>query len=433
VLVAGRMSGSRVRLLYLQPAPLFGGAERQAAEQASYLPEFGVDVTVMAGPGQAIIEWLEAGHAGKIVRSENFPGGGPPRKGLRRVTLPYHFIELGLRARAQIKELVAEAPCDVILASLPFAWITGSVVARELGVPIAWRAGGYYLNAAQIAGMWGLTHFLRPDLLICNAKSVADTFHPLIPAPLEILPNGVDMGVFNPHAGRRARFRPPNAQVVIGFAGRLATAKRPEDVLALAARLRESTPEARVLIAGEGTRRPDYEALARELGADNVGFLGYVADMPSFYAACDIIVLPSRSEGSSNMLLEAMACGKPVVASDIPPLREQLDQEHTGLTYPLGDVEELARLVRQLIAEPNLRRELSERGLRAASRASARVSAEKLALILKRLVAEADAKRSPAPIPLQAALATAPTAPRQVAGAGTLAPRIHAASRRGTD
>jgi glycosyltransferase involved in cell wall biosynthesis len=390
------MTGSRIRLLYLQPAPLFGGAERQAAEQASYLPEFGVDVTVMAGPGQAIIDWLEAGHAGKIIHSENFPGGGRPRKGLRRVTLPYHFIELGLRARSQIKELLAESPFDVILASLPFAWITGSIVAREAGIPIVWRAGGYYINPVQVAGMWSLTHFLRPDLLICNANAVADTFHPLIPAPLEILPNGVDVNVFNPNAGSPGRYRPPEARFVVGFAGRLATSKRPEDVIALAARLRETEPDTRVLIAGEGTRRPEYEALAQKVGADNVRFLGYVGDMPSFYAACDIIVLPSRSEGSSNMLLEAMACGKPVVASDIPPMREQLDHDHTGLTYPLGDIDELSRLVSELRADTGLCRELAARGLAAAARSSARSSAKRLAQILSRLVVEARAKRSPA-------------------------------------
>lgn len=397
------MSGSRIQLLYLQPAPLFGGAERQAAEQASYLPEFGIDVTVMAGPGQAIIDWLEAGHAGRIIHSENFPGGGRPRKGLRRVTVPYHFIDLGLRARAQIKGLLAESSFDVMLASLPFAWITGSIVAREAGIPIVWRAGGYYINPVQVAGMWSLTHFLRPDLLICNANSVADTFHPLIPAPLEILPNGVDMNVFNPNAGSAARYRPSDARFVVGFAGRLATSKRPEDVIALAARLRESQPETRVLIAGEGTRRPDYEALARELGADNVRFLGYVADMPSFYAACDVIVLPSRSEGSSNMLLEAMACGKPVVASDIPPMREQLDHDHTGLTYPLGDIEELSRLISELRADAGLRLALAERGLQAAARSSARGSARRLAEILARLVANARAKRRSAEHALAAA------------------------------
>ena len=382
------MTDRRLRLLYVQPAPLFGGAERQAAEQAACLPEFGVDVTVMAGPGQAIIDWLRERGVEDIIHSPNFPEAGRPRPVLRRLTLPASFIERGVHARAQMAEVVRRKRVDVMLASLPFAWITGSLVARQAGIPIAWRAGGYYINPVQVAGMWTLTHFLRPELLICNGKAVERTFSPLIPAPVEILPNGVDTNVFNPRRGRPELYRPAGARSVIGFAGRLATTKRPEDMIELARSLRESHPGARVLIAGEGSRRPSYERLARKVGADNVTVLGYVSDMPSFYAACDVVVLPSKTEGSSNMLLEAMACGRPVVASDIAPLREQLEPELTGLLYPLGNVPELTRAVRRLLADPELRQRLAARGQAVAERSTARASAERLSRILRRLVAE---------------------------------------------
>jgi glycosyltransferase involved in cell wall biosynthesis len=348
----------------------------------------------MAGPGQAIIDWLQKSGTSTVIHSPNFPSAGVPRPGARRLLLPWSFLELGVRARAEMAQIVRDQAVDVMLASLPFAWITGSLVARQAGIPIAWRAGGYYINPAQVAGMWSLTHFLLPDLLICNGRAVERTFHPLIPAPAEILPNGVDTGVFNPSAGRPELYRPAGARHVIGFAGRLATTKRPEDVIRLAAALRESHPDARVLIAGEGSRRPAYERLAREVGADNLTFLGFVADMPSFYAACDIIVLPSKTEGSSNMLLEAMACGVPVVASDIPPLREQLEPEVTGLVYPLGNVPELTRAVRRLITEPELRRKLAERAREVASLSTTRASAERLSQLLRRLVAETRAKRA---------------------------------------
>jgi len=406
------MTDRRLRLLYVQPAPLFGGAERQAAEQAACLPEFGIDVTVMAGPGEAIIDWLRERGAGSVIHSPNFPEAGRPRSSLRRALLPASFIERGVRARAEMAELVRSRSIDVMVASLPFAWITGSLVAKRAGIPIAWRAGGYYINPAQVAGMWSLTHFLRPDLLICNGKAVERTFHPLIPAPVEILPNGVNTSVFNPRQGRPELYRPAGARWVVGFAGRLATTKRPEDVIHLARSLRESHPDVRVLIAGEGSRRPGYERLARALGADNVTFLGYVADMPSFYAACDVVVLPSMTEGSSNMLLEAMACGRPVVASDIPPLREQIEPEVTGLLYPLGNVPELTRTVRRLLLEPELRHRLAEQGRAVAERSTIRASAERLSQILWRLAAATTAtpardpgaaRRTGTPVPASSA------------------------------
>jgi len=387
------MTDSVTRLLYLQPAPLFGGAERQAAEQASYLPRFGVEPTVVAGPGTAIIDWLEAERVANIVPSRNFPGRWPKQRGLGKLTLPFRIVSCGFDARAEWDRLVAERGFDVILASLPFAWFTGSLVARRHGLPIAWRAGGAYINPAQVAGMWSATHFIRPDLLICNGRAVAKTFSPVVPAPVAIVPNGVDTSVFHPGAGDASRYRPPGASAVVGFAGRLATTKRPADVIALAARLKHGRPGVRVLLAGEGTRRPEYERLARESGADNVSFLGFVADMPSFFAACDIVVLPSQEEGSSNALLEAMACRKAVVATDIPALLEQISHGETGLIYPLGDIAAFARAVETLLDEPARRESLAARAFEHARTFTAERAAERLAGLVKGLVAENAAKR----------------------------------------
>lgn len=386
------MKDSVTRLLYLQPAPLFGGAERQAVEQASYLPRFGVEPTVVAGPGRAIIDWLEAERVANVVASPHFPDLSRQRRGFEKLTLPFRIVECGFHARAEWDRLVTERGFDVILASLPFAWFTGSLVARRHGLPIAWRAGGAYINPAQVAGMWSATHFIRPDLLICNGRAVKGTFSPVVPAPVAIVPNGVDTGVFHPGAGEASRYRPPDASAVIGFAGRLAPTKRPEDVIALAARLKHR-PGVRVLVAGEGPRRAACERLARETGADNVSFLGFVGDMPSFYAACDIVVLPSEEEGSSNALLEAMACRKAVVATDIPALVEQVASGETGLLYPLGDVAAFARAVETLLTEPAQREALAARAFEHARSFTAERAAERLAGLLKRLVAEHAAKR----------------------------------------
>ncbi len=399
-----------LRVLYLQPAPLFGGAERQAVEQAAALERFGIEVTVVAGPGSAIIDWLEAKSVRRVIKSANFPGGWPKQRGLLKATLPFRVLDCGLRADVELNQLVAHGRYQAILASLPFAWITGALVAHRHHLPIAWRAGGAYINPAQAAGMWALTRFLRPDLLICNGLAVARTFRPVVPAPVALLPNGVDLERFHPDASP-VRYRPAEATVVVGYAARLATRKRPQDVVAMGARLRRSVPGARVLIAGEGSRRPEYERQAQELGADNVRFLGYVSDMPAFYAACDIVVLPSSCEGSSNVLLEAMACGKAVVCSDIPPLVEQIRDHETGLIHRLGDVDGLAASVELLAVNPALRASLAARGLEVARRSSNVRAAECLAGLVRRLVAEyaagtggaSRADSSPGPRPAPAA------------------------------
>src|SRR6185369_1253755 len=95
-----------------------------------------------------------------------------PQRGLRRLTLPWRYFSCGLRARRQIAELVQEQRSEIIVASLPFAWITGTLVARRAGIPIVWRAGGARINWLQKAGLFILTKWLRPDLLLCNGEAV---------------------------------------------------------------------------------------------------------------------------------------------------------------------------------------------------------------------------------------------------------------------
>ena len=359
------------------------------------LPQFDVEVIPMVGPGHIVADWLRECGVQGVVESPHFPGGWSKQRGLGRLTLPVRYLSCGMRARAQMASLAREHSIDVIFASLPFAWITGSLVARAAGVPIVWRAGGTYLNVAQRAALWSWTHWQRPDLLLCNSEAVRDTFSPLVPAPVEVVPNGVDRAVFHPGAGAASRFRPVAARYVVGCAMRLADSKRPWDFIELAARLRSSHPDAHFLLAGEGSRRAELEQLARQSGADNLTFLGFVSDMPSFYAACDLLVLPSRSEGCPNYLLEATAMGKAVVASAIAPVVELVRVTENAVLFELGDVDGLCHAVSELLANPERLRVLAERGLSHAEQFSARACAARLAVILRALVAERAAKPGP--------------------------------------
>jgi glycosyltransferase involved in cell wall biosynthesis len=402
--MARRVTRKHLRALYLQPAPLFGGAERQAALLTRLIPQFGVDVTPMVGPGHVVADWLRECGVREIVETQHFPGGWKKQRGVARLTLPFRYVDCGLRARVEIAHWADAQAVDIILASLPFAWITGGLVARHRGLPIVWRAGGTYLNSVQKAALWTLTRFMRPSLLLCNSEAVRDTFSPLVPAPVAVVPNGVDQGRFHRGAGDARRYRPVGCSYVVGCAMRLADSKRPQDFVALAARLRHSHPAVKFLLSGEGSRRRELEQLARHLGADNLTFLGFVADMPSFYAACDVVVLPSRSEGCPNFLLEATAMGKPIVAAAIPPVVELVRVTQNGILFELGDVPGLAKSVSELLLEPERLHALGQRGLRHIDQFTARASAAKIAAILHNLVAEHSGMRArwpgvPHPLP----------------------------------
>jgi glycosyltransferase involved in cell wall biosynthesis len=382
------MSRDRIRALYLQPAPLFGGAERQAAYAASLWPEFGVDVLPVVGPGQAVVDWLRERGVKEFAHTEHFPGGWAKLSGLRRVKLPHRYLLCGVRARAQIAELVARHEADVIVASLPFAWITGTLVAREAGIPIVWRAGGSEINVVQKSAMWMTTRVLRPDLLLCVGEAVRRTFSPLIPAPVAVVRNGVDHSLFRPGNGSGKGYRPEGADCVIGCAERLTLSKRPQDFVALAALLRERFPGARFLLAGEGSQRPWFECMAREAGATNLEFLGYVSDMPSFYETCDIVVLPSGAEGCPNVVLEAMAMGKPIVAAGVAAVLELIRHGDNGLVYELGNIAQFGNLVGSLISDREQRELLAVQAKKTAQELNALDNAKIVTALIKQVVAE---------------------------------------------
>jgi glycosyltransferase involved in cell wall biosynthesis len=209
---------------------------------------------------------------------------------------------------------------------------------------------------------------------------------PQVPAPAVVVPNGVDTEQFHPLQGM-PRYRPAGSSLVVGFSARLVPQKRPDDVIRAAAPIVRRHPQVMFLIAGEGSRRREYEALARRLGIErNVQFLGYVSDMPAFYASCDIIVLPSRSEGFPNVVLEAMAMRRALVVSNTPGALEVVADGREALVFPVGDVSALARAIHRLVTDNGLRTQIAARGQARAAAYSLSESAYRMADLLRRCV-----------------------------------------------
>jgi glycosyltransferase involved in cell wall biosynthesis len=159
----------------------------------------------------------------------------------------------------------------------------------------------------------------------------------------------------------------------------------------MAARIAAHRPEVRFLIAGDGSRRSSYQHLAAQLGLEGrVQFLGMVRDMRAFYASCDLLVLPSRSEGCPNIVLEAMAMKVPVVASDTTATREVVTHLRDGFLFPVGDVDRLSDTVELALGAPDLRAAIAARALRKAQGPlSAASSAATLADVVEGLVRRA--------------------------------------------
>jgi glycosyltransferase involved in cell wall biosynthesis len=393
--------GSRVRLLYLQPSSTFGGAERQASIAVPLLSKLGFDVTTMVGPSTSGLDWLREYGVDDLVHTPDFPGGWRKPRGLGRLALPGRYLRCIRRVAADVHHVAMQRGADIIFAAMAFSWVAATPVARQLGIPIVWRAGGTEGGALERLALRAWAALNPPDLLICCGEDVRRMFAPLIPAPAVVVPNGVDTGRFHPSAGTSIWYRPPRAKVVIGFGARLAPQKRPEDVIRAAAVLASDYPDAAFVIAGEGSRRPEYEALARTLGVEHaVRFVGYVPDMRSFYASVDIVVLPSRSEGCPNVVLESMAMRRALVVSDSAGSREVVTDGINGLMFPVGDVGALTNALRRLLDDPALRATLARRGYERAVRSfDAQASATRLAGVLRRQLTAGAGATSVVPVP----------------------------------
>lgn len=140
----------------------------------------------------------------------------------------------------------------------------------------------------------------------------------LAPARVRVIPNGVDLGVFSPRGNKTALPWSGEGLTVFGTVARLTEAKDHATLLRALALLRRERPGARLLLVGDGETRPQLERLMKELGVEDiVSLAGMRSDIAEHLRAMDIFVLSSRREGFPMAVLEAMACGLPVVSTAV--------------------------------------------------------------------------------------------------------------------
>lgn len=318
----------KVALITRRYPPLIGGAERALSYLAPVLAERGVEVTVLTShldqdtPEREIVP-TRSGHC-RIVRLP---------------TSRRRFLGTALHMRGLRKWLGAN-PVDLAYVSmLKHDAFVAVGAGRKSGFPVVLRpegAGATGDIAWQRWGRFGRTiarRCLRADAVVAISRAVHDELVQAGFGPNRIIdiPNGVPVpeGPWHERPGWKTS---PRAV----FVGRLAPEKGLDTLLHAWKRVRESAPTARLVIIGEGPERPALERLRTELGlVDAAELPGAASDPTARLRNADLFVLPSREEGMSIALLEAMALGIPVVASDIPGNRAIVsDLEHGRLAAP---------------------------------------------------------------------------------------------------
>jgi len=268
---------------------------------------------------------------------------------------------------AQVGEILAKENFDILHIHEPFTpMVSVSALLKSNCITI----GTFHACHSKPRIYWiGRPIFRRwlPRLhgKIAVSKPALDYVSRHLPGDYRIIPNGIDTQHFCLDAPGRKEFA--DGKINILFVGRLEQRKGLGYLLNACAKIKNSLPNFRLIIVGPGTvLRLRYEKLVKDMGlTDNVVFVGFVPsdELPSYYRSADIFCAPATGgESFGIVLLEAMACGKPVVATNIQGYAGVLAHGEEGLLVPPRDEESLAHALLSLLNDKSLRLQMGAKG-----------------------------------------------------------------------
>jgi glycosyltransferase involved in cell wall biosynthesis len=211
----------------------------------------------------------------------------------------------------------------------------------------------------------------RTTALIAVSPQVRDDLVALGVAPPErfaVIRLGIELdervaGTQNGRLDSRRYLGIPPERFVVGWIGRMTAVKRTDDVLVAFKQLRDEGVDACLCMVGDGPDRAQLEQRAHELGVvKDTLFLGYQEDVAPFYAAFDALVLPSSNEGTPVSAIEALAAGRPVVATRVGGVPDVVQEGEDGFLVEPGATDELADRLARLARDPQLRERMGKAG-----------------------------------------------------------------------
>jgi glycosyltransferase involved in cell wall biosynthesis len=321
-----------MKIMYCIPTLEYGGAERQLSYLAVELARKGHEVHVAFLREGANLDRMKAGN----VAPHQLPPAGNHS--------PKNFFNL--------LKLLRKVKPDIIQTSLPQMDILGGGAALASGVRWVLKESS---SASAYPAHWksSLRAVLsrRADAIVSNSRA-GDAYWSAkkVSCPRYVIPNGIpldEIAEARPATGTADLVFAPDDKLVL-YAGRMDSGKNVENLIVALARI-AGEMSFTALLCGEGVLRPKLEGMVAELGLKSrIVFTGNVANLWSLMKRADAFALLSRFEGRPNVVLEAMACGCPLVVSDIPAHREILDEGSACFADPDEPAEIAAALKKTL-------------------------------------------------------------------------------------
>ena len=351
----------RIRIVYCIDNMGVGGTELNALRTAERLDRSRFELTVVA------------------LRSD-----GPLRSRYSDAEIPvrawpiralYHPYTAGEAAR--LARFFANTRTDIVHSHDPYNNVFATVAARLAGVKVivASRRWLEPPNRARSLTVLNALAYRAAHRVIANSPSMARSLQrreKLSPRRITVIPNFVDEDAFTPLDVEgvrrlRAEFALTPEDLVVGAVARLSKPKDQATLLQAASVLAKEWPRLHLVLVGDGPEREALERLSTSLGiASIVHFTGTRPPRPNLQHAFDVSVLPTRKEGFPNVLLEAMAAARPVIASNVGGVPDAVVDGVTGVLVPPGDPRHLRDAIAALLRDAARRREMGAAGARLA-------------------------------------------------------------------
>jgi len=270
---------------------------------------------------------------------------------------------------SRIKATLDQEKFDVIHLHEPLMPMLCTTVLRlsnrpNMGTFHASGARSWYNYGTPLAKLLLSKWFRKLDGKIAVSELAMDCINKHFPGYYNIIPNGVDLEHFSPDVSPIEEFR--DGKLNILFAGRLEKRKGLNYLLKAYQQVKQEVPDSRLIIVGPGIRlRRKYEKQVKRSDLKDVVFVGYVSDdeLPRYYKTADIFCAPATGwESFGIILLEAMAVGKPIVASNVEGYASLITHGAEGWLVPPRDEQALAQSLITLLRDEPLRQEMGAKG-----------------------------------------------------------------------
>ncbi|MBU1054485.1 MAG: glycosyltransferase [Proteobacteria bacterium] len=341
------MNSNKINILYLIDKMEFGGAERQLVELLKGINK------EKYNPCMAYFR-----------KSPGFIDD------VNELNIPIYFIERKWRWDPfviwNLLLFIRQNHIDLVHSYMPVAGVYGPFSSKLSCLPIVNSFVRGTKQPTLYEKLLLKPSFALSDVIIANSEAGKRVYGKYSPLKMRVIYNGIDLMRFNNRIDREMKKISLNLQrfdSIVSMVTRLEPVKNPMMLIKAATIVLKDKPNTAFLIVGDGTLREEMEleVIDRALNR-NVFFLGFRKDVEELLQITDIGVLTSDREGLPNAVIEMLASGVPVVATDCEGTREVLDDGLTGFLTDIGDEYGVAQRIVRLLGDDTLRRRMGVRG-----------------------------------------------------------------------